>query len=105
MNNHVGTATYSPEDNKIRITPFARLDKDVYERLRAAGFIWAPKQGVFVAPMWTPGRADLAEELCGELGDEDTTLVERAGIGGTDCGWYTVWPTNLGRSSFRTARA
>jgi len=78
MNNHVGTATYSPEDNKIRITPFARLDKDVYERLRAAGFIWAPKQGVFVAPMWTPGRADLAEELCGELGDEDTTLVERA---------------------------
>jgi protein-L-isoaspartate O-methyltransferase len=28
--------------------------------------------------MWTPARADLLIELCGEIGDEDTSLVERA---------------------------
>ncbi len=72
------SATYSPEDNKIRITPDGRLDTDTYTRVRAAGFIWAPKQGIFVAPMWTPARYDLAAELCGEVGDEDTTLAERA---------------------------
>lgn len=71
-------ATYSPEDNKIRLYPVRRLDADLYKQVKAAGFSWAPKQGVFVAPMWTPGRADLAESLAGELGDEDTTLAERA---------------------------
>lgn len=78
MENYIGSATYSPDDNKIRISPYARLDKETYERVRAAGFIWAPKQEIFVAPMWTPGREDLAQELCGEIGDEDTTLEERA---------------------------
>jgi protein-L-isoaspartate O-methyltransferase len=72
------TATYSPEDNKIRISASSRLPKELYERVRAAGFIWAPKQEIFVAPMWTPGREDLAIELCGEIGDEDTSLVDRA---------------------------
>jgi len=72
------TATYSPEDNKIRIYPAHRLSKEDYDRVRAAGFIWAPKQEIFVAPMWTPGREDIAEELCGEIGDEDTSLVDRA---------------------------
>ena len=28
--------------------------------------------------MWTPGREDLLPELCGELEDEDSTLVSRA---------------------------
>ena len=78
MSNFIGTATYSPDDNKIRITPFSRLPKEIYERVRAKGFIWAPKQEIFVAPMWTPGREDLALELCGEIGDEDTSLTERA---------------------------
>src|SRR5580704_3704078 len=70
-------ATYSPEDNKLRLYSTTRLDKELYERVRAAGFIWAPKQGLFVAPMWTPSREDLLIELCGEVGDEDTSLVER----------------------------
>jgi phospholipid N-methyltransferase len=74
---YIGTATYSPEDNKLRLDPFHRLDKDVYERLKAAGFKWAPHQKIFVAPMWTPNREDLLIELCGEIGDEDKTLVER----------------------------
>jgi hypothetical protein len=46
--------------------------------VRGAGFICAPKQELFVAPMWTPEREDLLIELCGEIDDEDTSLVERA---------------------------
>jgi phospholipid N-methyltransferase len=72
------TATYSPEDNKLRLYATARLPREVYDRVRAAGFIWAPRQSLFVAPMWTPEREDLLTELCGEVGDEDTSLVERA---------------------------
>ena len=49
-------ATYSPEDNKLRLYPLSRLPKELYERVRAAGFIWAPKQELFVAPAWTPDR-------------------------------------------------
>jgi SAM-dependent methyltransferase len=71
-------ATYSPEDNKLRLYPVSRLGKETYERVKAAGFKWAPKQELFVAPMWTPEREDLLIELCGEIGDEDTSLVERA---------------------------
>jgi protein-L-isoaspartate O-methyltransferase len=72
------TATYSPEDNKLRLYADSRLPADAYQRVKAAGFKWAPKQGLFVAPMWTPQRAALLVELCGGIGDEDTSLVERA---------------------------
>lgn len=75
---YIGTATYSPEDNKIRLYPDERLDSETYQKVKAAGFKWAPKQELFVAPMWTPDREDLALELCGEIGDEDTSLVDRA---------------------------
>ena len=74
----VGTATYSPEDNKVRLYPFHRLPAETYARVKSAGFIWAPKQGLFVAPAWTPQREDLLLELCGDIEDEDTSLVERA---------------------------
>src|ERR1022692_3396700 len=72
------TATYSPEDNKLRLYTVSRLPRDVYDRVKAAGFTWAPKQELFVAPAWTPAREDLLIELCGEIGDEDTSLVDRA---------------------------
>lgn len=72
------TATYSPEDNKLRLYSSTRLDKETYARVAAQGFRYAPKQGFFVAPAWTPAREDLLTELCGEVGDEDTTLVQRA---------------------------
>jgi hypothetical protein len=71
------SATYSPEDNKLRLYATSRLDPETYARVRAAGFIWAPRQDLFVAPMWTPDREDLLIELAGEIDDEDTTLVER----------------------------
>jgi hypothetical protein len=72
------TATYSPEDNKLRLYSPTRLDPETYARVKGAGFSWAPKQGLFVAPKWTPGREDLLIELAGEIGDEDTSLVERS---------------------------
>ncbi|TAI67595.1 DUF3560 domain-containing protein [Bradyrhizobium sp. Leo170] len=72
------SATYSPDDNKLRLYSVSRLDPETYARVKAAGFKWAPKQGLFVAPTWTPARADLLIELCGEIGDEDSTLVDRA---------------------------
>ena len=72
------SATYSPDDNKLRLYSATRLDKETYERVKDAGFRWAPKQELFVAPAWTPAREDLLIELCGEIGDEDTSLVDRA---------------------------
>lgn len=72
------TATYSPDDNKLRLYTSTRLDADTYTRVRAAGFIYAPKQELFVAPTWTPQREDLLLELCGEIDDEDMTLTARA---------------------------
>lgn len=71
------TATYSPEDNKLRLYSLSRLDSETYQRVKHAGFIWAPKQDCFVAPMWTPERADLLTELAEEIGDEETSLEER----------------------------
>lgn len=70
-------ATYSPDDNKLRLYPAFRLPEEDYNKLKNAGFKWAPKQGLFVAPMWTPGREDLLIEMAGEIQDEDKSLVER----------------------------
>lgn len=71
-------ATYSPDDNKLRLYADGRLDPETYARVKAAGFKWAPQQKLFVAPMWTPEREDLLIDLCGEIEDEDTSLTERA---------------------------
>lgn len=72
------SATYDPADNKLRLSASSRLDAELYARVKAAGFVWAPKQDLFAAPMWTPEREDLLLELCGEIDDEDTSLVDRA---------------------------
>jgi len=75
------TATYDPGDNKLRMRVINRLDKEDYNTVRTAGFRWAAKQKLFVAPMWTPDREDLLFDMCGgEIGDEDTSLVDRAEI-------------------------
>lgn len=76
--NYIGTATYSVEDNKLRLSAFRRLSQADYDRVKAAGFKWAPKQEIFVAPMWTPSREDLLLELCGEIDDEDYSALERS---------------------------
>ena len=74
------TATYSPEDNKIRIYASSRLDAETYAQVKEAGFKWAPKQELFVAPRWTPQREDLAIKLAGEIEAEEMTLAERAAM-------------------------
>lgn len=53
------SATYSTEDNKLRLYPSCRLDDETYKRVKEAGFSWAPRQELFVAGMWTPEREDL----------------------------------------------
>lgn len=75
---YVGDATYSPEDNKLRLYAYARLSPEVFSRIKSAGFRWAPKQELFVAPSWTPQREDIIRELCGDIGDEDYSPEERA---------------------------
>lgn len=74
------SATYSPEDNKLRLYASARLDAETYARVKEAGFKWAPRQELFVAPKWTPAREDLAIELAGDIEPEEMTLAERAAL-------------------------
>jgi predicted RNA methylase len=71
-------ATYSPEDNKLRLYNDKRLDDEDYKVIADVGFRWAPKQKIFVAPMWTPQREDALLTLVDGIEDEDTTLTERA---------------------------
>lgn len=71
-------ATYSAEDNKLRIYPAHRLSDEEYQAVKDAGFKWAPKQALFVAPRWTPAREDLCMEYAGAIEPEGTTLAERA---------------------------
>lgn len=75
------TATYSPEDNKLRFYPDpyeGKLPPEEYEQLKALGFRWAPKQMLFVCPRWTPAAEDLLLDWCGEITPEGTTLADRA---------------------------
>lgn len=72
-----GRATYSPEDNKLRLYADERLSPALYEETRKMGFGWAPKQKLFVAPAWTPAREDFLIRLVGEIQDEDMSLIER----------------------------
>lgn len=72
------TATYSAEDNKLRIYADKRLSLELYRELRDSGFSWAPKQELFVAHKWTPKREDICIFLAGDIGAEESTLAERA---------------------------
>jgi predicted RNA methylase len=72
------TATYSPEDNKLRLYATRRLDTETYERIKKIGFRWAPRQDLFFAPAWSPDREDVLLDIAGEIGDEDKSLVQRA---------------------------
>lgn len=71
-------ATYSAEDNKLRLFSAVRFDDDLYKVVKEAGFKWAPVQDLFVAPKWTPYREDLCLALAGNITAEQTTMIERA---------------------------
>ena len=70
-------ATYDPADDKLRLRASSRLDAETYAKVKAGGFGWAPKQDLFFA-VWTPAREDLLTELAGDIGDEETSLEDRA---------------------------
>jgi hypothetical protein len=73
----IGDATYSPEDDKLRLYPFSRLSPEEYEEVKRYGFQWAPVQRCFYRS-WHPQAFDLLERLCGEVGDESRTAADRA---------------------------
>ncbi|GEA09154.1 hydrolase [Alteromonas sp. KUL42] len=78
MNINISKATYSPEDNKLRLyIDGDRVGDDAYEKLSEHKFNWAPLQKLFWAA-WSPGREDLLCDLAGEIVAEETTLLERA---------------------------
>lgn len=72
------SATYCPQDDKIRLYLAFKVGKDEWKRLTDAGFSWTMKQECDLAAVWTPGREDIALELAGELDDEDKPREERA---------------------------
>lgn len=75
------TATYSPEDNKLRVYPAQRLDDELgeeYAAFKTAGYKWAAKQECFVCARWTPAAEDWALRLAGQIDDEDYGATERA---------------------------
>ena len=96
------TVTYSPEYNKLRLYSVSRLDPELSARVIEAGFIFAPQQELFVAPTWTPGCADLLLELCGEIDDEDSTLVERAEERSE---WFTEYSEHRAEDADRAQKA
>lgn len=49
-------ATYSPDDNKLRLYAASRLDPETYKKVHDAGFRWAPKQARRASLDTGPGR-------------------------------------------------
>ena len=75
-------ATYTPDDDKIRIYPESeRLDSllgdDEYAKFKESGYRWAAKQECFFA-IWSPSAEDWAVDLAGEIDDEDYSPAERS---------------------------
>lgn len=73
----MNTATYCPEDNKLRLY-VGRVPRDEYEALRAAGWTSTPKQDCDFVATWTPSRRDTCLEYAGIIEDEDGTPEDRA---------------------------
>lgn len=76
--NVITQATYLAEDNKLRFYVSERLSEDLYQRAKAIGFVYAPKQHLYVAPKWTVEREDFLLEFVDEIVAEGTTIAERA---------------------------
>ncbi len=57
-------ATYSPDDNKLRLYAASRLDPETYKKYHDAGFRWAPKQALFVGASLDTGPGRRAPLTC-----------------------------------------
>jgi len=71
------SATYSPEDNKLRLYTDARINTEDWALMKENGFKWAPKQELFVC-YWSVAREDFMLRLAGDIMPEEMTIVERA---------------------------
>jgi hypothetical protein len=76
-----GSATYSPEDNKLRLY-VGRVPREEYLKLKAEGWHALHKQretgGGDFAAVWTPERLETALSYAGIIEDEDKGPAERA---------------------------
>lgn len=91
------TATYSPEDDKLRIYPAYRLPADEYASLKAAGYGWAPKQECFYA-VWTPHREETVLEFADESGTGVNTVLLTISKPATNKESLTVQKPNIIKS-------
>ena len=74
------SATYCPEDNKLRLY-CGRVERDTYDYLRKNGWTATPKQSCDFVATWSPSAEDTALSMIGEsdeIGDEDYSPEERA---------------------------
>lgn len=71
-------ATYSVEDNKIRLYPDWSDEDFDKEDAKAVGFRWASKQECYVCPRWTIQAEDYCLGLVDDIEDEDYSPLERA---------------------------
>lgn len=70
-------ATYSPEDNKLRLY-VGRIPRPEYDKLRAGGWTSTPKQDCDFVATWTPGRVLSCLEYADLIEDEDQGVEDRA---------------------------
>ncbi len=75
--NESNTATYCPEDNKLRLY-VGRVPRDEYMQLRGDGWKSTPKQDCDFVAVWTVSREDTALDYAGYIGDEDQDPEDRA---------------------------
>lgn len=87
------TATYCPEDNKLRLY-VGRVPRDEYERLRDEGWTSTPKQNCDFVAHWTPERAQTCLEYADLIEDEDQSPEERAADRAERFGEYRDKRTN-----------
>lgn len=71
-------ASYSPQDDKLRLFFGYRIPRDQWDALRAEGWTWTMKQESDMVAPWTPEREDTALRLAGTIDDEDEPREARS---------------------------
>jgi len=72
-------ATYSPEDNKIRVYLDERLNKKDWDTFKKAGFFWTMKQESDLVATWNPSREDLVLKFCETIEEhESDSMFDRS---------------------------
>lgn len=98
------TATYSVEDDKIRIYFNHFLDKEFYQHFVKMGFRKAPIQGCHFAT-WSAEREDFTIQIAQEIYAEGTTLIERAEAKAARCDMYAQNNANKANAFQDAARS